>query len=77
MELHNQASNCIVYFISTSKHYIGHSASAELRIYKHNHKHKGFTSAVNDGVLVYSGDYDEKNKALQREKEIKNGKAQG
>jgi putative endonuclease len=65
----------ILYSASANKYYIGVSENAECRLLKHNSKHKGFTSFVNDWVIKYLEHYTDKTDALKREREIKNWKS--
>ncbi len=65
----------ILYSIQKKRYYVGSTANLVERIKKHNRKHKGFTGKVHDWELVYKEEFIEKNKALQREKEIKSWKS--
>jgi len=65
----------ILYSASLNKYYVGYSADTAGRLYKHNKTHKGFTGQVNDWMLVYTEAFEEKTKALQREKQIKQWKS--
>jgi len=58
------------------KYYLGHSCDAlKNRLQKHNSNHKGFTGRTNDWKLVYSEEYDSKNDAYTREREVKSWKS--
>ncbi|HAA17179.1 MAG TPA: excinuclease ABC subunit C [Cytophagales bacterium] len=61
----------ILYSESIDKFYIGHTASLEERIRKHNTHHKGFTGKANDWIIVYHETFQTKSEAYAREREIK------
>ena len=65
----------IIYSSQANKYYYGHSANIEDRLKKHNTYHKGFTGKWNDWVIVYYEVFETKNKAYQREREIKSWKS--
>ncbi len=65
----------ILFSRQLDKYYVGYTADLYDRLYKHNHEHKGFTSASSDWKLVYSESFDTKQKAMAREKEIKQKKS--
>ncbi len=62
----------ILYSDIKNRYYIGYSADELLeRIRKHNSNHHGFTGKTGDWKLVYHENYNAKELALKREKEIK------
>jgi len=61
----------ILFSSSFDKFYIGHTSNIEERIRKHNTNHKGYTGKKNDWSLVYSEEYNTKEEAYAREREIK------
>ena len=65
----------ILHSKSIDKFYVGYSSNIEERIKKHLEKHKGFTSKAKDRVVVYKEQYDSKEKAYAREREIKKWKS--
>ncbi len=66
----------ILYSATLDKYYIGSTReSTAERLYKHNHKHKGFTSSDNDWKVVYQESFSEYPDALNREKTIKKWKS--
>ncbi len=66
----------ILYSENHGKYYIGcTSGSLSERLQKHFSNHKGFTTSAKDWVVVYSETFNDKSKALKREREIKNWKS--
>lgn len=65
----------ILYSSNIDKYYIGFTEDLNDRIYKHNNKHRGFTASANDWELKYSEEFNTKQEAIKREKEIKNWKS--
>jgi putative endonuclease len=65
----------IVYILfshSSNRYYVGFSGDdIHQRIRRHNTHHKGFTGKANDWTLVYSETFNQKQEAMNREKEIK------
>jgi len=61
----------ILYSDSTDRFYVGYTAALESRLIKHNSKHKGFTNGVGDWRVVYSEQFETKQDAMRREKQIK------
>ena len=47
----------------------------EERIRRHNSNHKGLPGGIGDWALVYSQQFNDKIQAMQRERQIKNGKS--
>ena len=72
---------CFMYFVyilfsaSLNKYYVGYTHDVDQRVYKHHRKHKGFTASAHDWMIVYTETFDDKTKAILREKEIKNWKS--
>jgi len=64
----------ILYSDSTQSFYIGYTATLEVRVNKHNSKHKGFTSKAKDWRIVYNEQFETKKEAISREKQIKSWK---
>lgn len=66
----------ILYSKLLDKFYIGYtSADLNDRLKKHLSKHSGFTAKVKDWIIVYSEQFETKQTAMQREKEIKSWKS--
>ena len=66
----------ILYSAIKDRYYVGYTGdSIQERIRRHNTNHKGFTGNTGDWKLVYSEQYEEKNQASSREREIKNWKS--
>jgi len=65
----------ILYSSSRLKYYIGYTADLADRLIKHNSKHKGFTSGVKDWQIVYTEQFQTKQEAISREKQIKSWKS--
>ena len=62
----------ILYSSALDQYYIGHTADEiSERIRRHNSDHKGFTGKANDWELKYKEHFDTKEKAYQRERQIK------
>jgi putative endonuclease len=61
----------IIYSKAKHKYYIGSSGNVEGRLRRHNTNHKGFTGGYGDWVLVYAEEFDSKEEASAREREIK------
>ncbi|WP_456377837.1 GIY-YIG nuclease family protein [Lutibacter sp.] len=66
-----------VYFMTNKNNtvlYIGVTSKLVKRVYQHKTKsHKGFTAKYNCDKLVYFEVYSDINKAIAREKQLKNG----
>ncbi len=65
----------ILYSQLIDKYYIGYSADADGRLYKHIVKHKGFTAQVSDWKMVYREPFESKIEAMSREKQLKKWKS--
>ena len=65
----------ILYSKALDKYYIGHTAHISERLRKHKTKHKGFTGKTNDWLIVYTEEFQTKEEAYQRERQIKNWKS--
>jgi putative endonuclease len=66
----------ILYSQTLDRYYIGSTRdTTKERLSKHNHKHKGFTSVVDDWKILYQEFYEEYSDALVREREIKQWKS--
>ena len=55
-------------------YYVGCTSDLGERLRRHLSNHKGFTSRTKDWKIVYAEIFQEKSKALFREREIKVGK---
>lgn len=66
----------ILYSAQLDGYYIGYTGDdIDTRLRKHNSNHKGFTGKVSDWVEVYTELYEDKIKAMKREKQIKGWKS--
>jgi len=65
----------ILYSNTLDKYYIGSSKNPKSRLIKHLEKHKGFTATANDWIIVNIEEFDDKSKALKRERQIKKWKS--
>ena len=66
----------ILYSVQRDRFYVGYTGDLiEERIRKHNTNHKGFTGKSGDWTLVYSEQYDVKESATFRERQIKGWKS--
>ncbi len=65
----------ILYSTTKDKFYIGYTSDLNERIIRHNQKSKGFTGSTNDWELKYYETLDNKNDAINREKQIKSWKS--
>jgi putative endonuclease len=65
----------ILFSENKNKFYVGYTADLETRVIRHNQKSKGFTGQVNDWKIVYIENYNTKQEALFREKQIKSWKS--
>ena len=65
----------ILHSLTKDKFYIGYTANLTERIIRHNQKSKGFTGSTNDWELKYYETLDNKNDAINREKQIKSWKS--
>ena len=66
----------ILYSSSLNKYYIGHTGDViEERLRRHNSNHKGFTGKTGDWKTVYIETFSTKEKAYEREREVKKWKS--
>jgi putative endonuclease len=66
----------ILFSDTLQKFYIGYTAGdMQSRLDKHLANHRGFTAKAKDWKIVYTEQFDAKNKAMQREKQLKNWKS--
>jgi putative endonuclease len=66
----------ILYSSKKDKYYVGFTGDAvEERLRKHNSNHKGFTGGVADWQVVHTEEFNDKQTAMLREKEIKKWKS--
>ena len=68
----------ILYSELRDRYYIGYTGDiiAE-RLRRHNSDHKGFTGRAGDWILKYSEQYNTKELAYKREREVKGWKSRG
>ena len=64
----------IMYSQKIDKYYIGYTADIKDRLAKHNRKSNGFSSRGRPWTVVYSEEYESKNEAMEREKQLKRWK---
>ncbi|HBS87733.1 MAG TPA: excinuclease ABC subunit C [Bacteroidales bacterium] len=64
----------IIYSKTIDKYYIGHSSNIEERLCKHNTNHKGFTGKLKDWAIVYTENFNSKEDAYARERQVKKWK---
>jgi len=64
----------ILFSASLDLYYIGSSVDPLIRLKKHLGNHKGFTSKAKDWVICHTEFFDNKTKALAREKQLKSWK---
>ena len=64
----------ILYSASLDLYYIGSSSNPHQRLKKHLSNHGGFTARAKDWVVCYTETFDNKTKALAREKQLKSWK---
>ena len=66
----------ILYSKSINKYYVGATCdSMTERLRRHNSSHKGFTGRISDWEIIYSENFDTKEDAFAREKEVKSWKS--
>ncbi|MBL7838121.1 MAG: GIY-YIG nuclease family protein [Bacteroidetes bacterium] len=66
----------ILYSKTKDKYYIGHTCDdLHERLRKHNSNHKGFTGGVGDWQIVFNEEFDNKEQAYKREREVKSWKS--
>ena len=66
----------ILYSDYLDRYYIGYTSHLiEIRLRKHNSKHKGFTGRNPDWKIIYTECYSAKNEATNRERELKSWKS--
>ena len=62
----------ILYSEQLNKFYIGFTSdSVNLRLQKHLANHKGFTAKAKDWLIVYTENFNTKQQAMKREKQLK------
>jgi putative endonuclease len=65
----------ILYSKKADRYYIGHTCDNVLeRLRKHNSNHRGYTGKFNDWEIVFVEEFENKNLAYARERELKNYK---
>ncbi len=65
----------IIYSERADKYYIGQTDNVEKRLLEHNSVHKGFTSQAEDWILKFYEEFNTRQEALKREKQIKSWKS--
>ena len=66
----------ILFSATANKFYIGHTTEpVQERLRKHLANHSGFTAKFKDWKIVYTEEYDSKQLAYQREREVKKWKS--
>jgi putative endonuclease len=66
----------ILYSSSANKFYVGFTGdSVAERLRKHNSNHKDFTGSYHDWEIVYTEQYESKEEAYKREREVKSWKS--
>jgi putative endonuclease len=66
----------ILFSSSANKFYIGYTSDTlEERLRKHNSNHDGFTGKLNDWKVVYFQEFETKELAYAREREVKKWKS--
>ena len=65
----------ILYSETLNKYYVGSTQNIENRIQEHLYNHRGFTSKVKDWKLVYTEEYQTREEAYARERQIKRWKS--
>jgi putative endonuclease len=64
----------IIYSQKIDKFYIGFSSNVHERLRKHNRNSKGFSATGRPWGIVYTEAFDNKKKAMCRERQLKNWK---
>jgi len=65
----------VLYSPRFDKVYIGYTSALEARMLSHNFLgHKGWTVRFRPWLLIYYENFDDKKKAMQRERSLKNGR---
>jgi len=64
----------ILYSEKIDRYYIGFSSNVQDRLRKHNNASKGFTNAGRPWVIVYTEQFDIKQDAAARERQLKSWK---
>jgi putative endonuclease len=66
----------ILFSPTLNKYYIGYTGDdIEVRLYKHNANHKGFTGGIADWHVCYTEQFETKKDAYARERKIKSWKS--
>jgi len=62
----------ILYSVTKDTYYVGYTGtSIEERLRKHNSNHTGFTGGISDWVVCYKEEFETKELAYKREREVK------
>jgi putative endonuclease len=64
----------IIYSQRIDKYYIGFSSNVPDRFRKHNRNSKGFSAAGRPWIIVFTEAFENKKKAMKREKQLKKWK---
>ena len=71
------ASFYILFSPTSDKYYVGHTTESVFeRLRKHNSNHKGYTGKFNDWTVVYIEEFESKELAYARERDVKSWKSQ-
>jgi len=65
----------ILFSSSRNRFYIGSSRQPNDRLKKHNTDHKGYTGKTHDWLIIYQEEYQSKQEAQRRERQIKSWKS--
>ncbi|MES2445587.1 MAG: GIY-YIG nuclease family protein [Bacteroidota bacterium] len=65
----------ILYSEIRNKYYVGSTGDLESRLQSHNSNHSGFTGHTGDWLIVYTEQFETKDKAYARERAIKKWKS--
>jgi len=65
----------ILYSPGLDQYYIGHTENLQDRIFRHTNSGSKSTKKANDSVIKYTEEFESRQKAMQRELEIKKKKS--
>jgi putative endonuclease len=65
----------IIYSAELNKYYIGYTTDLNKRLNEHNSGISTYTAKANDWILKYNEPFDSRERAMNREKEIKKKKS--
>ena len=64
-----------LYILFQQKFYIGYTTNLANRLIKHNSKHRAFTDGIKDWEIVFTDQFETKEEAISRDKQIKGWKS--